>query len=272
MTSLQDLLQRAVDERHGARRRGARRPRRRRRGRRASARSSRTRSSGSPRSRSRSPPPPSCCSSTTGAWRSTIRSRAGCPSSPRPRSCARPQSPLDDVVPAARPITVEDLLTFRAGWGFPSDFSLPAVVELFQKLPVFGAARDAGRVARDARAGADAPPARRGVALQHVLRHPGRAGRARRRAAAAGVPRRAHLRAARDERHRLLRPGRRSSTGCRRTTRSSGSPIDDGLWTEPPVFPSGCRRARLDARRLAPLRPHAARRRRRAPLAASRCA
>ena len=32
----------------------------------------------------------------------------------------------------------KDLLTFRAGWGFPSDFSLPAVVELFQRLPVFG--------------------------------------------------------------------------------------------------------------------------------------
>jgi CubicO group peptidase (beta-lactamase class C family) len=49
-----------------------------------------------------------------------------------------PQSPIEDVVPAARPITVEDLLTFRAGWGFPSDFSLPAVAELFQRLPVFG--------------------------------------------------------------------------------------------------------------------------------------
>jgi CubicO group peptidase (beta-lactamase class C family) len=49
------------------------------------------------------------------------------------------ESPLDDVVPAARPITVEDVLTSRAGWGFPSDFSLPAVVELFQNLPVFGA-------------------------------------------------------------------------------------------------------------------------------------
>jgi CubicO group peptidase (beta-lactamase class C family) len=42
------------------------------------------------------------------------------------------------VVPAARPVTVEDVLTSRAGWGFPSDFSLPAVVELFQRLPVFG--------------------------------------------------------------------------------------------------------------------------------------
>jgi CubicO group peptidase (beta-lactamase class C family) len=55
----------------------------------------------------------------------------------RPLVVRTPQSPLDDVVPAARVITVEDVLTFRAGWGFPSDFSLPAVVELFQRLPVF---------------------------------------------------------------------------------------------------------------------------------------
>ncbi len=43
-------------------------------------------------------------------------------------------SAVDDVVPAERPITVEDLLTFRAGWGFPSDFSLPAVQPLFSEL------------------------------------------------------------------------------------------------------------------------------------------
>ena len=42
-----------------------------------------------------------------------------------------PASPAEDVVPAARPITVFDLLTSRAGWGFPSDFSLPAVHRLF---------------------------------------------------------------------------------------------------------------------------------------------
>src|SRR4051794_38305208 len=29
-----------------------------------------------------------------------------------------PQSLVDDIVPAARAITVEDILTFRAGWGF----------------------------------------------------------------------------------------------------------------------------------------------------------
>jgi CubicO group peptidase (beta-lactamase class C family) len=49
-----------------------------------------------------------------------------------------PQSPAVDVVPAERPITVEDVLTSRAGWGFPDDFSLPAVTELFANVPVFG--------------------------------------------------------------------------------------------------------------------------------------
>jgi CubicO group peptidase (beta-lactamase class C family) len=45
-----------------------------------------------------------------------------------------PASPADDVVPAVRPITVADLLTFRAGYGFPADFSLPVVGLLFSEL------------------------------------------------------------------------------------------------------------------------------------------
>jgi CubicO group peptidase (beta-lactamase class C family) len=45
-----------------------------------------------------------------------------------------PAGPVDDVIPAGRPITVADLLTFRAGYGFPSDFSLPAVGLLFSEL------------------------------------------------------------------------------------------------------------------------------------------
>ncbi|MFH9367325.1 serine hydrolase domain-containing protein [Streptomyces anulatus] len=45
-----------------------------------------------------------------------------------------PQSPVDDVVSAVRPITLLDLLTFRAGYGFPSAFSLPAVAPLFAEL------------------------------------------------------------------------------------------------------------------------------------------
>ena len=55
----------------------------------------------------------------------------------RPRVVRTPVSSIDDVVPASRPITVEDVLTFRAGWGFGSDFSLPATVALLQRLPVF---------------------------------------------------------------------------------------------------------------------------------------
>jgi CubicO group peptidase (beta-lactamase class C family) len=45
-----------------------------------------------------------------------------------------PASPVDDVVPALRPITVADLLTFRAGYGFPADFSLPTVGLLVSEL------------------------------------------------------------------------------------------------------------------------------------------
>jgi CubicO group peptidase (beta-lactamase class C family) len=44
-----------------------------------------------------------------------------------------PAGPVDDVVPAARPITLTDLLTFRAGYGFPSDFSLPQIQLLFNE-------------------------------------------------------------------------------------------------------------------------------------------
>ncbi|HWN31141.1 MAG TPA: serine hydrolase domain-containing protein [Pseudonocardia sp.] len=44
-----------------------------------------------------------------------------------------PTGPVDDVVPAARPITVFDVLTSRAGWGFPaSDMTEPAVQVLFE--------------------------------------------------------------------------------------------------------------------------------------------
>ncbi|MFE5406148.1 serine hydrolase domain-containing protein [Streptomyces sp. NPDC056580] len=43
-----------------------------------------------------------------------------------------PGGPVDDVVPAVRPITVEDVLSSRPGWGFPADFTLPAVRALFE--------------------------------------------------------------------------------------------------------------------------------------------
>ncbi|MEO7262984.1 MAG: serine hydrolase domain-containing protein [Jatrophihabitantaceae bacterium] len=44
-------------------------------------------------------------------------------------------SPVEDVVPALRPITVYDLLSSRAGHGFPSDFSLPVVRLLLELGP-----------------------------------------------------------------------------------------------------------------------------------------
>jgi CubicO group peptidase (beta-lactamase class C family) len=48
-----------------------------------------------------------------------------------PKVVRTPASAVDDLVPAARPITVFDLLTSRAGYGFASDFTLPAVQRLF---------------------------------------------------------------------------------------------------------------------------------------------
>ncbi|MEU9341316.1 serine hydrolase domain-containing protein [Streptomyces sp. NPDC048278] len=44
----------------------------------------------------------------------------------KPTVVRTPSGPVDDVVPAERPVTVEDLLSFRAGWGLAADFSLPA--------------------------------------------------------------------------------------------------------------------------------------------------
>ncbi|WP_392670075.1 serine hydrolase domain-containing protein [Streptomyces sp. LN785] len=51
-----------------------------------------------------------------------------------PKVLRTPSGPLDDVVPATRPITVLDLQTFRAGYGFPADFSVPGVAPLFSEL------------------------------------------------------------------------------------------------------------------------------------------
>jgi CubicO group peptidase (beta-lactamase class C family) len=48
-----------------------------------------------------------------------------------PKVVRTPASTVDDVVPAARPITVFDLLSSQAGYGFASDFTLPAVQRLF---------------------------------------------------------------------------------------------------------------------------------------------
>jgi CubicO group peptidase (beta-lactamase class C family) len=46
----------------------------------------------------------------------------------------RPDAPLDDVVPAARPVTVLDVQRSVAGWGFADDFDLPAIQPLLTVL------------------------------------------------------------------------------------------------------------------------------------------
>ena len=51
-----------------------------------------------------------------------------------PRVLRTPSSSVEDTVTAERPITVRDLLTFTAGWGFASDSSLPVTRHLFEDL------------------------------------------------------------------------------------------------------------------------------------------
>ena len=149
-----------------------------------------------------------------------------------------PESPVDDVVPAGRAITVEDVLTSRAGWGFPSDFSLPAVAELFQRLPPFGSP-----FAPDEWVAA--------LAEVPLLRQPGEAwlyntcsdlqGVLIARVSGRSLP---ELLA-----ERIFEPLGMTDTSfhvppekLERLAPFHGSPqmpIDERLWTEPPRFPSG---------------------------------
>ncbi|MER8185534.1 serine hydrolase domain-containing protein [Kitasatospora sp. NPDC094015] len=55
-----------------------------------------------------------------------------------PRVVRTPRSPVTDTVPAARPITVADLLASCAGYGFPSDPSLPAAELLLGTVQKYG--------------------------------------------------------------------------------------------------------------------------------------
>lgn len=155
-----------------------------------------------------------------------------------PQVVRTPQSPIDDVVPAARPVTVEDVLTSRAGWGFPSDFSLPAVVELFEKLPVFGVReRPDEWLATLARVPMLRQPGEEWLYnicsdLQGVLV-----------ARASGRPFEEFLL------ERIFEPLGMADTGFHVPTEKLDrlppyyapdlAPIEDGLWEEPPVFPSG---------------------------------
>jgi CubicO group peptidase (beta-lactamase class C family) len=155
-----------------------------------------------------------------------------------PQVVRTPESSIDDVVPAARAITVEDVLTSRAGWGFPSDFSLPAVVALFERLPVFGPRETPDEWLAT-------------LAGVPMLRQPGEAwlyntcsdiqGVLIARASGRPLP---ELLA-----DRIFEPLGMTDTGFHVPTEKLQrlpayrgpdlAPIDDGLWVEPPIFPSG---------------------------------
>jgi CubicO group peptidase (beta-lactamase class C family) len=153
-----------------------------------------------------------------------------------PRVVRTPESPLDDVVAAARPITVEDVLSSRAGWGFPSDFSLPAALELFQKLPVFGPRET---------------PDEWLVTLASVpmLRQPGEAWLYNTCSDIQGVlvARLSGRPLSEFLAERIFEPlGMRDTAfyaPAEKLAPYQGSggpePFDEGLWTSPPIFPSG---------------------------------
>jgi Beta-lactamase len=109
-------------------------------------------------------------------------------------------SPLDDTVPAHRPLTLRDLLTFRLGFG--------AVMAPPGRYPIQAAVADAGLSPgpnpvpfgpddhQTPRRPAAHASARRAVAVSHRLRHSWRADRARQRDAVRGFPGPADLRPA----------------------------------------------------------------------------
>ncbi len=69
-----------------------------------------------------------------GAATKNVADAHTCPDGPgldRPNRVRTPTSEIDDVVAAERPITVLDLLTSRAGYGFPSDCTLPQLMRDF---------------------------------------------------------------------------------------------------------------------------------------------
>jgi CubicO group peptidase (beta-lactamase class C family) len=157
-----------------------------------------------------------------------------------PHVVRTPQSAVDDVMPAARPITVEDVLTSRAGWGFPADFLLPAVVELFEKLPVFGPKETPDEWLAT-------------LAQVPMLRQPGDAWLYNTCSDIQGV---LVTRVSRQPlpdflAERIFEPLGIADTGFHVPTEKLDrlppyhspdlglAPHDDGLWTAPPIFPSG---------------------------------
>ena len=186
-----------------------------------------------------------------------------------------PRGPIDgDTVPAQRPITVHDVLTFRLGLGM--DFEAPWPQPLLEAMGALGLGAGAAGTAGTARArrvdapAVDAPPAlpaRRAVAVQHRCR---RARRAHRPGAPVNRSTAVPPRARASSRSGWSTPASRPRTsigsascyatepGNRRTARlrPARRAMDQAARVS-----VGRRRSRVDGRRPARVRPHAAVRR-----------
>ena len=143
------------------------------------------------------------------------------PSSPIGACCAVSTRRSTTPCRPTRAITLDDLLTFRLGFGAvmvpPDTYPIQAAereLRLVHARPAVAAdAAHPGRVDPAFRfASADAS-ARRAVAVQHRVTGARRPARARRRQATRGLPARTDLRTARHERHRVQRVARISATG-----------------------------------------------------------
>ena len=133
-----------------------------------------------------------------------------------PKVVRTPASGVDDVVPAVRAITVVDLISSRAGYGFASDFTLPAVQRLFS-------------VQKDGREPQSSWTARAGVSVARSTSRPSIRGTCRAAMAGSAGP---------ERRRTLFHPPERSpscSRRLRRTTRfhQRGCGISGGARPRP---------------------------------------
>ena len=195
----------------------------------------------------------------------------------RPRVLRALDAEVDDTVAAVRAITVEDLLTYRMGFGTvmaPPDTYPIQTAEAPLELRTLGPpwppdAAHARRVDRPARVPAPPLPAGPGVVVQHERHGPGRAGGAGVGAAARGVPAPAAVRAPRHGRHRLPRAARPDGPVHHRLLARSRDGRAARCSTAPTPPASGrsrrtCRTGRVAGvhrRRLLGLRRHAPARR-----------
>ena len=163
------------------------------------------------------------------------------------------EGPLDDTVPAERAITLDDLLTYRMGFGaimvppdtYPIQTAEAALQLRHARATVATDAAHPGRMDPALRITPPDPPARRAVDVQHRLagaRHPVGT---RRRPAPRSVPAPTAVRAARDARHRVQRVDRstqpfhhrlRARPRNGRARRLDG--VEDSYWSQPPAMPN----------------------------------